>query len=131
MLFLSNSRAVAPLVVLLAGALVTAPALAADPVDDELMGATDSETDTEDLELEDGMEVQVPTTPPSTVERPKLEIEVPLGASSRAVAHFVTEFVTSGVVLNDQDEGTPDHRVHRVRGSYKRGALAISWRVSF
>ncbi len=61
---------------------------------------------------------------------PRLELDVPLGHSTRAVADFVTDFVTSGVVLNDETNPVHD-RVHRVRGSYRRGALALSWRVSF
>ena len=136
MLVVSNSRPGARIAALSVGALLalaTSPALADGPDDDTGPKAKD-ETSAEANTIEAGssdLALDLTMVPRPAIEPPKLEIEVPLGESTRAVADFVAEFVTTGVVINERDAGSPDERVHRVRGSYKRGALALTWRVSF
>lgn len=138
---LTNSRLCAPFCAALLVSLAAAPALAEEPdatpepaSKPDAAAVIDGADETDEVDAADELpdvDLDMPVAPRPSNERPKLEIEVPLGHNTRAVADFVAEFVTSGVVVNDHDEGTPDHRIHRVRGSYKRGALAISWRVSF
>lgn len=136
MLVVSNSRSRALIAAFAVGALAAlapAPALAGAPEESNASEAALAAADpARELEVESSeLALDLTASPRPVVEPPKLEIEVPLGESTRAVADFVTEFVTTGVVVNELDEGSPDQRIHRVRGSYKRGALALTWRVSF